>query len=71
MHGNTLKLVGIAESNNQISALMRNFDSSEWFSNPNLTAVRKVSADGERQNEFDLTILQTTPDSDEEEEGKS
>ena len=65
MEGSTLKLVGIAESNNQISALMRNFNSSNWFTDPNLTAVRKVKANGERQNEFDLTIQQTTPDSDE------
>ena len=65
MEGSTLKLVGIAESNNQISALMRNFNSSDWFTDPNLTAVRKVEANGERQNEFDLTIQQTTPDSDE------
>ena len=70
MNGSTMKLVGIAESNNQISELMRNFDNSEWFTDPNLTAVRKVSDNGERQNEFDLTIQQTTPDSTEE-EGKS
>lgn len=70
MNGSIMKLVGIAESNNQISELMRNFDNSEWFTDPNLTAVRKVSADGERQNEFDLTIQQTTPDSTEG-EGRS
>ena len=64
MNDSTLKLVGIAESNNQISALMRNFNSSDWFDAPNLTAVRKVTANGERQNEFDLTIQQITPDSD-------
>ncbi|AMO57877.1 pilus assembly protein PilN [Endozoicomonas montiporae] len=68
MEDSTLKLVGIAESNNQISALMRNFNSSEWFTDPNLTAVRKVTANGERQNEFDLTIQQTTPDTEDEED---
>lgn len=71
MEGRTLKLVGIAESNNQISSLMRNFNGSEWFSDPNLTAVRKVMVSGGRQNEFDLTIIQTTPVSENEEEESS
>ncbi|WP_422134904.1 PilN domain-containing protein [Endozoicomonas sp. ALD040] len=60
--GDTLKLVGVAESNNRISSLMRNFDSSEWFSDPNLTAVRKVTLGGERMNEFDLTVIRTSPE---------
>ncbi|OED43237.1 hypothetical protein ACH42_10750 [Endozoicomonas sp. (ex Bugula neritina AB1)] len=68
MEGQVLKLVGVAESNNQISSLMRNFNSSDWFSDPNLTAVRKVLVSGGRQNEFDLTILQTTPASGDKEE---
>lgn len=59
--GNRLSLVGIAESNNRISALMRNFDNSEWFTEPNLTAVRKVSANSQRWNEFDLTVKQINP----------
>ena len=66
MEGRILKLVGIAQSNDQISTLMRNFDNSDWFTDPNLTAVRKVSDNGERQNEFDLTILQTEPASTDE-----
>ena len=50
-------LVGIAESNNRVSALMRNLDFSELFSNPNLTAVRKLNNNGELLNEFDLTFI--------------
>ncbi|MDB2384361.1 PilN domain-containing protein [Endozoicomonas sp.] len=49
-------LVGIAESNNRVAALMRQLDASQWFTNPNLTAVRKVNGDGERLNEFDLNF---------------
>ncbi|WP_252176562.1 PilN domain-containing protein [Endozoicomonas sp. 4G] len=60
--GDTLKLVGVAESNNRISSLMRNFDASEWFSDPNLTAVRKVTLGGNRMNEFDLTVIRTSPE---------
>ncbi len=66
LDGEQLTLVGIAESNNRISGLMRNFDSSEWFTNPNLTAVKKVSFSGERMNEFDLTVVRTSPDVGEE-----
>ena len=61
LKGTVLKLVGVAESNNQISALMRNFDGSDWFTDPNLTAVRKVADGDERQNEFDLTVTQINP----------
>ena len=58
---NKLSLVGVAESNNRISTLMRNFDDSEWFQNPNLTAVRKVTGSSQRWNEFDLTVKQINP----------
>lgn len=64
LDGHDLSLVGVAESNNQISELMRNFDSSDWFTDPNLTAVRKINLNGERLNEFDLTIRQINPNRD-------
>ena len=61
LEGNRLTLVGVAESNNRISELMRQFDSSAWFTEPNLTGVRKITLNGERMNEFDLTIKQVNP----------
>ncbi|PJE79816.1 hypothetical protein CI610_01211 [invertebrate metagenome] len=61
MIGHRIKLVGIAEANSQVSTLMRNLDNSPWFDNPNLTAVRKSILNGQRVNEFDLTIFQVTP----------
>ncbi|WP_299731859.1 PilN domain-containing protein [uncultured Endozoicomonas sp.] len=61
VNGNRLSLVGVAESNNRISALMRNFDNSEWFESPNLTAVRKIAGGSQRMNEFDLTVKQVNP----------
>lgn len=65
IEGNQLTLIGVSESNSRISALMRNFDASDWFTDPNLTAVRKVAEGGERMNEFDLTVRQVTPGMDE------
>ena len=59
--GNELKIQGKAESNNRISGLMRNFESSEWFSNPNLTDVSSVRQDDESLNRFDMTVTQVTP----------
>lgn len=59
-----LTLIGVAETNSQISELMRNFDSSDWFTEPNLTAVRKIAEEGDRLNEFDLTVRQINPEKD-------
>ncbi|WP_263082087.1 PilN domain-containing protein [Endozoicomonas sp. Mp262] len=60
-----LSLVGVAESNNRVSELMRKINSSSWFEDPNLTAVRKVVEDGERLNEFDLTFAKASPEGEE------
>ena len=58
-----LSIMGLAESNNRISGLMRNFENSEWFASPNLKDVSAVSeADGDVSlNSFDLTVKQVTP----------
>ena len=61
LEGDVLSLVGVAESNNRVAALMRQLDASPWFTNPNLTAVRKINEDGERLNEFDLTFIKVRP----------
>ncbi len=61
LSGDRLTLVGVADANDRISALMRNFDDSDWFAEPNLTAVRKVTASSQRWNEFDLTVIQINP----------
>jgi type IV pilus assembly protein PilN len=37
--GDTFQLAGVAESANQVSALMRNLDASPWFKNPGLSTV--------------------------------
>ena len=44
--GERLDIVGMAESNSRISNLMRQFEDSEWFANPNLTNV--AAADSAR-----------------------
>jgi len=54
--GEGLAIKGRAESNNRISSLMRRLDGSEWFTDPNLTAVKATKGDDNKANDFDLTV---------------
>jgi len=44
--GRRLEMVGVAESNTRVSALMRNIDKSEWLTNPDLEVVEVKSIGG-------------------------
>ena len=69
--GQRLEIVGSAESNTRVSALMRNIDSSEWLSNPDLEVVEvKSSRRGEpgKASEFTVFARQTSPTAGTEEE---
>lgn len=61
----SISIVGIAESNSRVSALMRALDESEWFADPDLrqvTAENTAAAGAENQrNRFQLTVNITTP----------
>ncbi len=62
--GMTLSVAGVAESNNRISALMRNLDGSDWFAEPNLKGIKEdpTNSDyGEQASTFDLSFVQTNP----------
>lgn len=54
---------GLAKSNNRVSALMRNFDRSDWFSDPILI---RVQAKSEGVNEFEVTMKRVQPKAAEE-----
>lgn len=56
--GTSIAIKGKAETNGRISALMRNFDESEWFGSPNLIGVKANKNDF---NNYQLTVQQTTP----------
>lgn len=60
--GKEFTIKGMASSNDQISQLMRNFDGSPWFSNPNLLGVTS-GKDG--FNGFDMLVSQSRPTSNE------
>ena len=61
--GVDVNLKGVAKSNNRVAALMRNFDQSEWFSEP---ALVRVQAKGEGVNEFEITMKRVQPKAAEE-----
>ena len=61
--GNLVTIKGVAESNNRVSSLMRNLDSSDWFSQPNLTSVEAAPEFGELANEFSMSVVSTVPKS--------
>lgn len=60
--GDTIALRGASESNNRVSELMRNMDSSDWLTAPNLGQVKATTAGGTDQaNIFELKVKQTKP----------
>ncbi|MCL1476381.1 PilN domain-containing protein [Marinobacter sp. M3C] len=59
--GDRLDLVGMAESNSRISSLMRQFEDSDWFTNPNLSNVSTADARRAGYSQFNLSVSQQTP----------
>ena len=68
---NLLIVEGVAESNNRISALIRNINDSEWFTQPNLKGIKEDSNNsnyGAQASTFNLSFVQINPTKDEEED---
>jgi type IV pilus assembly protein PilN len=59
-------ILGIAESNNRVSSLMRRLDASDWFAEPNLEGVRAAPDYGEQANTFNMTVQLQLPSAGEE-----
>lgn len=56
--GKNISMVGSAQSNGRISALMRNLDSSDWFDNASLQVVDLVDQEGIAVSKFDLRVIE-------------
>ncbi|MCY4046264.1 MAG: PilN domain-containing protein [Cellvibrionales bacterium] len=69
--GNQLTIVGVAESNNRVSSLMRQLDSSDWFDQPNLQEVKASKSAGGTANDFSLLVNIVSPSQDNNENIKS
>ncbi|MBV1905548.1 MAG: PilN domain-containing protein [Pseudomonadales bacterium] len=59
--GTGLSMNGIAESNNRISSLMRNIESSDWFARPNLKGIKENTSQGAQASSFEMTASQVNP----------
>ncbi|MEH6589189.1 MAG: PilN domain-containing protein [Halioglobus sp.] len=57
----TISINGVAESNNRVSSLMRQLDSSDWLANPNLDKVNADKTFGDQATAFNLTIKVELP----------
>jgi type IV pilus assembly protein PilN len=54
-------LDGMAQSNARVSALMRNLDSSDWFTNTSLDVINVTSQGGPSISKFAVRVNQQTP----------
>lgn len=64
--GLKVNIVGYAQSNARISALMRNIEASPWLENPQLIESKAVVLNGRRINEFGMnfTLTRAKPEDD-------
>jgi len=71
-NGTKLEIVGAAESNTRVSALMRNIDESDWLSNPDLEVVEvkasRLGGSGQRASEFKVFAKTATASAEDEDE---
>jgi type IV pilus assembly protein PilN len=56
--GNNINIKGVAQSNARVSALMRNFETSPWFKNPDLAVINVKGSGGSRVSDFKMTVKQ-------------
>jgi len=59
--GQSIKLLGYAQSNARVSTLMRNIESSPWLANPNLVQINAATLGKMRVSEFELNLSMKRP----------
>ena len=58
--GASVTIDGVAESNNRVSAYMKNIESSRWFAEPRLVIINTKDVNKRRRSEFQLTFKNLT-----------
>ena len=58
--GAAVTILGVAESNNRVSAYMKNIESSRWFADPKLVVINTKDVNKRRQSEFQLEFKNLT-----------
>ena len=66
--GKVFSVDGTAQSNARVSALMRNLDSSDWFTNPVLKVINVKDSGGDRVSNFQLSVTQADKQSEKSKE---
>jgi type IV pilus assembly protein PilN len=64
--GSRLEVRGVAQSSTRVSALMRQVDSSEWMTNPEVDRVETTQSGASRQAEFVVYVTQERAGEDED-----
>jgi len=54
--GGNISLTGVAQSNARVSALMRNLDTSQWFTAPELEVINVRQKGSDRVSEFSIKV---------------
>jgi type IV pilus assembly protein PilN len=62
--GTRIEIRGIAQSSTRVSALMRQIDSSEWLSDPEVERVETTDIGSSRQADFVVYLKQARPGDD-------
>ena len=57
--GTRVQINGVAQSSTRVSALMRQVDSSEWMTDPEVERVQTTQSGNSRQAEFSVYLKQT------------
>ncbi len=65
--GDEVTLIGLAESNTNVSDLMRDIETSTWLRAPQLSEIKKQSDVGEILSEFNLQMVMINPEVEAEE----
>lgn len=58
--GGNVNIDGIADSNGRVSTYMKNFEASEWFSEPKLIVISTNTRDKQRKSTFTLQVKNLT-----------
>ena len=59
--GSRIEIRGIAQSSTRVSALMRQIDSSDWLSDPEVERVETTDVGSSRQADFVVYLKQADP----------
>ncbi len=62
--GSRIEFRGVAQSSTRVSALMRQIDSSDWMTDPQVERVETTQSGASRQAEFIVYLQQVSSDPD-------